>query len=184
MEEVEPLVAALRKASFKEREPIKEQLLALARGPKGDSVRDYLEMIKRGELLEVQWEIEEVVEATAPKKVVPAAAKAPEPPPPPPEEEPPPDPNRPLTSKDLVLVYDDPRGLLLHKAKVGDRWFATQFDPRTGQPQTFELHPQEIAQLKTQLAGSPYWVVGAGGLTGGPPAAAPRAPAPPKPPGR
>ena len=30
----------------------------------------------------------------------------------------------------------------------------------SGQPQTFELMPQEITQLKTQLAGSPYWLLG------------------------
>ena len=66
-----------------------------------------------------------------------------------------------LNPSDLVLVYDDPRGLLLHRTKTGDRWFATQADPRTQQPQTFELRAQEISQLKVQLAGSPYWVLGA-----------------------
>jgi hypothetical protein len=173
MQEVDSLVEALRKASYKDREPIKAQLLALARGAEGATVRDHLEALKRGEVLEVQWEIEEIVEATAPKK-----AEPPKKPAPPPVEEPPPDPNRPLTQKDLVLVYDDPRGLMLHKTKVGDRWFATQVDPRSGQPQTFELHLQEIQQLKTQLAGSPYWVIGAGGVA---PAPAPKAPVRPGP---
>jgi serine/threonine protein kinase len=84
---------------------------------------------------------------------------------PPPAAEP--DPNRPLTMKDLVTIYDDPRGLVLHRSKVGNRWFATQADPYTGQPQTFELRPAEISQLKAQLAGSPYWVLGAVG-PGGP----------------
>jgi hypothetical protein len=129
-------------------------------------VRSYLDNAKRGELLEVQWEIEEVVDATTPKKLDPPK-KAPEPAP---EPEAPPDPSKPITQKDLTVVYDDPRGLVLHKTKVGDRWFATQVDPRTGQPQTFELHAQEVAQLKTQLAGSPYWVLGSG--------VAPAAPAP------
>ncbi len=179
MEDVDSLIGALRKAGINDREPIKAALLALASGPKGVAVRDYLEMVKRGELLEVQWEIEEVVETAAPPKPLPPApapeAVAPEPPPP--------DANRALTSKDLTLVYDDPRGLLLHKAKVGERWFATQFDPRTGQPQTFELQAAEVTQLKTQLAGSPYWVVGAGGVTAAPPGAVPKAPGP-KPPGR
>jgi hypothetical protein len=166
MDEVDRLIEALRKATYKEREPIKQQLLALARGPQGAAVRDHVENARRGELLEIQWELEEVLDATAPKK--PEVVKKAEPPPP---AEPPPDANRPLTAKDLVLVYDDPRGLMLHKAKVGERWFATQADPRTGQPQTFELHPSEVAQLKTQLAGSPYWVIGAAGV-------APAAPAP------
>ena len=70
------------------------------------------------------------------------------------------DPNAPLTASDLNLVYDDPRGFMLHKSKVGERWFATQVDPRTGQPQTFELHAQEIEQIKGQLQGSPYWRIG------------------------
>ncbi|MFN7146555.1 MAG: hypothetical protein ACK4YP_22460, partial [Myxococcota bacterium] len=169
MHEVDQLIEALRKASYKDREPLKEQLLALAKGPNGAAVREHIESAKRGEVLEVQWELEEVVEAAAPpKKEEPKQAEAPPSPPP----EAPADPNKPLTAKDLTLVYDDPRGLMLHKSKVGDRWFATQFDPRTGQPQTFELHPQEIQQLKTQLAGSPYWVIGAGGVApaGGAPA--------------
>ena len=76
----------------------------------------------------------------------------------PPEEEP--DPNAPLTAADLDMVYDDPRGLMLHKSKVGERWFATQVDPRTGQPQTFELHAHELEQLKAQLQGSPFWRLG------------------------
>lgn len=110
----------------------------------------------KGELLETRWEIEDILEATTPKKAAPARPAAPEPPPAPP------DPNRPLTAADLDMVYDDPRGLMLHKSKVGDRWFATQIDPRTGQPQTFELHAAEVQQLKTQLKGSPYWLLGAG----------------------
>lgn len=175
MEEVDALVAQLRTAAYSAREPIKEKLFALVSGPANTAAREHLDSLRKGELLEVQWEIEEVLERAAPPK--PKAAPAAAPPPPPPEEKP--DPNRPLTAKDLVLVYDDPRGLLLHKAKVGDRWFATQVDPRTGQPQTFELHPTEVAQLKQQLAGSPYWVLGAGAT------AAPAAPSPVgRPPGR
>lgn len=156
MELVTSLVARLRTAPYNDREAIKAEMLAAIAGPDGKAVREALESAKRGELLEVQWELEEVLEATAPAK--PAAAPPPPPPPEPPPE--PADPNRPLTAKDLTLVYDDPRGLLLHKSKVGERWFATQVDPQTRQPQTFELHPQEIAQLQKQLAGSPYWVLG------------------------
>lgn len=171
-EEVRTLVAALRAASYKDREPLKARLLVLAGGAQGAAVRDQLESLKRGELLEVQWEIEEVVDATAPKAAAPPAKPAP----PPAPEEPPEDPNRPLTSKDLVMIYDDPRGLVLHKTKAGpERWFATQFDPRTKQPQTFELHPEEIAQLKQSLAGSPHWVLGSGVLTA-PAGAIPRPP--------
>ncbi len=176
MVEVESLVAALRAARWDAREPIKAQLLALASGADGASVREQLEAMRKSELLEVQWEIEEVLEATTPKKETAPAPPPPEPPPPPPPE----DPNRPLTAKDLVLVYDDPRGLVLHKSKVGERWFATQVDPRTGQPQTFELHPQEVGQVKQQLANSPYWVLGSGAAT----AAAAAAPPMPRPPAK
>lgn len=176
MQEVDGLVAALRTATVGGREEIKAALLALARGPAGPAVREALVDARRGELLEVQWEIEEVLDATAPPKPAAAAAAPPPPPPPPPAEAP--GPGKPISAKDLVLVYDDPRGLLLHKSKVGERWFATQVDPRTGQPQTFELHAQEIAQLKGQLAGSPYWVIGSGGVS---PAGG--AKAPPRPPG-
>lgn len=168
MQEVDTRIVALRTATLAQREVLKQELIALAKGPDGAAVRERLDNARKGELLEVQWELEEVLEATAPPK---AEAPKAAPPPPPPEEKP--DPNKPLTAKDLTLVYDDPRGLMLHKAKVGDRWFATQFDPRTGQPQTFELHPTEIEQLKSQLAGSPYWVIGAGGIS-----AAPKAPPP------
>lgn len=154
---VDALISRLRKAVNSDPEPVKEELTALATGPDGSRVREHLESLMGGELLPVQWEIEEVLEASAPKAEEPEAA--PEPEPEPEEEED--DPNRPLTSADLNLVYDDPRGLMLHKTKKGDRWFATQVDQRTGQPQTFELHPQEIQQLQQQLAGSPYWLIGA-----------------------
>ncbi len=168
MEAVEKLVAAMRKASAEERETLKQQLLELATGASGPAVREAIENCRKGELLEVQWELDDVLEATAPKKAAP-----PKPP------EAPPDPNRPLSAKDLTLVYDDPRGLMIHKSKVGNRWFLTQVDPRSGQPQTMELMPQEVAQIQAQLAGSPYWVIGAGG----PAAAAPAQPAHPTPPG-
>ena len=165
MDAIDQLIAELRKAPFADRAGIKAKLLSLAKADDGSLVREHLESIKRGELLEIQWEIDDVLEESAP------------PPPEPIEEEKPnsevdetettsesesesADPNSPLTAADLDMVYDDPRGFMLHKSKVGDRWFATQVDPRTGQPQTFELHAQEIEQIKGQLQGSPYWRIG------------------------
>ena len=145
------LVSGLRRRDAQ----AKAELLALCGGEDGALGRELLEAAMRGELLETRWEIEDVLEETTPRKATPPAP-APEPPPAAP------DPNRPLTAADLDLVYDDPRGLMLHKSKVGERWFATQIDPRTGQPQTFELHAMEVTQLKAQLQGSPYWLVGAG----------------------
>lgn len=178
MEEVDGLLKQLRAASIAQREPLKQALIVLAGGSNGVRVREHLESAKRGELLEVQWEIEEVIDATAPKVAAPPKPVVEEPVPEVP------DPNKPLTSKDLTLIYDDPRGLVLHKTKLGpERWFATQFDQRSGQPQTFELQQQEITQLKQQLAGSPHWVIGGGGLLA--PGAAPAAAGPAaRPPGR
>lgn len=155
LKQVDALVAELRKTRDEDRkEAISQELIELALGERGGHVRDHLDMVRREELLEVQWILEDVLEAVTPK--------APEPPPEEAEPEEPEveDPNRPLTAADLTLVYDDPRGLMLYKSKKGERWFATQVDPRSGQPQTFELHPEEIAGLRTQLAGSPYWLVG------------------------
>lgn len=157
MEAVENLIRRLRAADDDARAEIKESLIALVRGADGSMAREAIEGALKGELLEVQWELEEVLEATAPKKPdPPPAPAAPEPPPAPPK-----DPKQ-LSAADLTLMYDDPRGLMLYKTKVGERWFATQVDPRTGQPQTFELHPAEITQVKAQLANSPYWVLGGG----------------------
>ena len=165
MEAVNTLIDELRDAAFDARDPIKTKLVGLATGADGALVREHLESLKRGELLELQWEIDDVLAESAPPPPEPdpaeeAEAEEPETPtePDPAEEET--DPNAPLTAADLDLVYDDPRGLMLHKSKVGERWFATQVDPRTGQPQTFELHPHELEQLKAQLQGSPFWRLG------------------------
>jgi hypothetical protein len=168
MQTVEGWLDRLRKSDGAGRAEARSALVTLASGAEGKAVREFLDNARRGELLEVQWEIEEILEETTPRKAEPApVAAAPAPAEPPPEAAEPPAeeaaPGRALSMKDLVTVYDDPRGLLLHKTKVGDRWFATQADPYSGQPQTFELRPAEVAQLKTQLARSPYWVLGSGG---------------------
>jgi len=158
VQRMDPFIEQLKNASFSEREAIKASLVQAAEQI-GDPPRviDYLEHAKKSlPSLELRWEVDEVIEAiTPPPEPEPAEEEE--------EEEAPADPNAPLSSADLDLVYDDPRGLLLHKAKKADRWFATQRNPQTGQPQTFELHPQEVEQLKQQLAGSPYWVLGSGG---------------------
>jgi hypothetical protein len=157
MESVDSLISDLRAAAVSDRAMIKQELVRLASGPKGNLVREHLDSIRRGELLETQWEIEEVLDETAPAPPVPR-----DPPPEEPQPEAPPDTDskRELTAADLELVYDDPRGFMLHKSKVGDRWFATQVDPQTAQPQTFELQAQEIEQIRAQLQGSPYWLIG------------------------
>ena len=153
MDAIDALLSQLATAGWKERDDIKAKLFAACEAV-GDlkAVEEHLAEAKKTLSLELRWEVDEVVEKLQP-----------EPEPELEEEEEDDDPNRQLTQADLNLVYDDPRGLMLHKSKKGDRWFATQRDQRTGQPQTFELQEAEIEPLKTQLAGSPYWVLGAGG---------------------
>jgi len=153
MQVVDELIARIRELSSTEDAALGEAkgaLLQLATGPDGRRVREHIEGALRGELLEVRWELEEVLDEADPSEPAPAPVEEP-------AEEP-----ETGGDDDLVVVYDDPRGLVLHRNRGGDRWFATQADPRTGQPVTFELPPDQVEQVKQQLAGSPYWVLGAG----------------------
>lgn len=152
-EALDAILARLKQVGWKEREAVKEELLAAASAASDRTlVREHLEAQLKGLSLELRWEVEEVIEAIKP--------------PPTPIEEPEPEPEPAeagqLKMSDLQVVYDDPRGLMVYKHKTHDRWFAVQPDPRTGQPQMFELHATEVTQLKAQLKGSPYWVLGAG----------------------
>ena len=149
---LDELVTAIGDADFARREVLRDELLALAKTfDDAKAVMEHLEHAKKSiTSLEARWEVDEVIEAITPP---PPAPEAPEEEPA--EEE---DPNRPLSAKDLDLLYDDPRGIQLHKTKKGSRYFLTQVDPQTYQPQTFELRPEEVSQLKIQLHGSPYWV--------------------------
>lgn len=147
-EVIEPILARLKSADWKAREAIKDELLAAALAhPERDSMERALEEAKRGLDLERRWDVDEVIEALQPE------------PEPEPEEEEAEEaaPEQPR----MVLVYDDPRGLRLHRTEDGTRWFATQADPYTGQPQTFEVPQAQLEQLKGQLQGSPYWLIGA-----------------------
>ena len=150
---LDEILARLGKAEPSAWDGLRAELLAAAQT--FDEPKDVIEHLEAGKKvigsLEARWEVDEVIEAITPPPEAPDA----------PEEEVP-DPNKPLTSADLTLIYDDPRGIRVHKSKVGDRWFLTQVDPRTYQPQTFELRPEEVTQLKQQLDGSPYWILGAG----------------------
>jgi hypothetical protein len=154
------IVGRLRSAGWKDRESIKAELLSAAKAePDVRGVLEFLDAAKKELSLELRWEVDEVIEAVTPPP--PAAEKPKEEP----KKEEPFDPNKPITQDDLNLVYDDPRGLMLYKTKRGpERWFATQVDPYTHRPQTFELNPNEITQLKSQLAKSPYWVLGSGSV--------------------
>jgi hypothetical protein len=157
MESVLELIALLRDSDDTGRAVVREKLLALCRGKGGSDIQDQLHSIAKGEILEVQWEIEEVLEELAPPPApeeVPESTEVAE------EEEAGSPPGGQMNAADLERVYEDPRGLVLHRTKTGDRWFATQADPRTGQPGTFELNPQEVETLKSRLDGSPYWAPG------------------------
>jgi hypothetical protein len=154
MQAVDHLISTVRDCApdasrEEELEAAKASLVQLAKGPQGGLVREHIDQVLRGELLEVRWELEEVLEASAPEPTTPPTAPEPEPEP---EDD----------DDELVMVYDDPRGLVLHRTRDGSRWFATQLDPSTGQPQTFELPSHQIAAVQQQLAGSPYWVLGSG----------------------
>jgi hypothetical protein len=152
--QLDEIVARLKIATWKEREGVKQELQAVASAVEDRlAVTEHLEAAKRGLSLELRWEIDEVLEALAPE---------PEPEPEPEEDEADEGEAGQLKMSDLDVVYDDPRGLMVYKHKVEDRWFAVQPDPATGQPRMFELHPSEVVQLKTQLKGSPYWLLGAG----------------------
>jgi hypothetical protein len=157
IERLDTILARLRQVGWKERDAVKEELQTAAEAA-ADRVaaREHLEGVLKGLPLELRWEVEEVIERLKPP---PAPAPAP-----PPEAEPEADAKadpRQLKMSDLNMVYDDPRGLMLYKHKTLERWFAVQPDPRTGQPQMFELSPAEVKQVQTQLKGSPYWILGA-----------------------
>ena len=135
------------------------QLRAQIDGPLASAARHVIEEVARKEPLEFQWRIETMLEETAP----------PEPPAPEPEEEPEPEPEEeaapgdsgvvaPLRPEDLVPIYDDPRGLMIHRHNMDARWFLTQVNPMTGQPQTMELSAGQRGQVQEELAGSPYWL--------------------------
>jgi hypothetical protein len=153
---IDTLVAKLVAANWKERDAIKEALVEVACACPTDPVVRHLEAVRKGLTdLELRWELDEVLERMKP-------APEPEPEPEPEEEEEPEDPNAELRMSDLKEVYADPRGLALFTNKTGERWFARQPDPSTGQPMMMELGPADIAQVRQQLAGSPYWNIGSG----------------------
>lgn len=135
-------------------------------GPMKSAARHIIEDAGKREPLELQWRIEELLEDTAPppppepKKPEPVAETAPEAEPEAAAPEAPADPGvvAPLRPEDLVPIYDDPRGLMLHRHRIDGRWFLTQINPMSGQPQTMELNAGQRGQVQQELAGSPHWL--------------------------
>ena len=140
------------------------ELKALVTGAQKGVARHVVEEATRRERLELQWKLEEMLEATAPPPP-PAAEKKPEPEPEPDAEDEGAEEDdgsarvvAPLRPEDLVPIYEDPRGLLIHEHAIDGRWILTQVNPSTGQPQSMELSGPQRAQVKQELADSPYWV--------------------------
>lgn len=145
-------IEALVAAGWRERDALKQALIEAAEAlPDRDAVLKHIGAARDGLTdLELRWELDEVVETLTP---------APDVEPEPEEEE------EQSAASEFTLVYDDPRGLQLYRHKDGVQWVASQTNPQTGQPQSFAVPPEQLTQLKEQLRGSPYWVLGAGGLT-------------------
>ncbi len=148
------------------------ELHAFLNGELESPARHLLEAAAKRERLEFQWKLEELLDATAApsalaakeaaaKKAEAAEQKALE------------DAEAelqkakevreqqaatPLRPEDLVPIYEDPRGIVIHKHSVDGRWVLTQINPMTGQPQSVELSDAQKTQVRAELAGSPYWL--------------------------
>ncbi len=134
-------------------------LTTLLTGDLSSISRELLTEAARKERLDFQWTLDEVLESTAPEAPEPVAPPAPEPEPEPePAEEPQAPTPGPVTPEDLQVIYDDPRGIMIHEHLTDQRWFLTQINPNTGQPQTAELSEMHKVQVRSELMGSPYWV--------------------------
>jgi hypothetical protein len=66
MESLQELIALLRDSDEAGRTLVREKLLVLCREKGGSDIQAQLQSIAKGEILEVQWEIEEVLEELAP----------------------------------------------------------------------------------------------------------------------
>lgn len=145
-------IERLKTAPWRDRESVKEGLLQFSRDNLSERLKETLSASRKSLKLELRWEIDEILEALEPPEEPEAPAEEA------PEEVEEPQDAAPLSMADLVPVYDDPRGLTLYTDKAGERWFATQMDPRSGRPATFEVPPHQVPQIRAQLMGSPYWL--------------------------
>ncbi|MFT5353968.1 MAG: hypothetical protein ACI9KE_001168 [Polyangiales bacterium] len=146
------------------------RLNELIDGRMSSAARHIIEDLARKEPLEFKWKIETLLEDTAPPEppkpepvpdaAADAAAETAPTAPPEPAPELPADPGvvAPLRPEDLIQVFDDPRGLMIHRHAIDGRWFLTQVDPSTEQPQTMELDAAQRGQVQQELAGNPGWI--------------------------
>lgn len=122
-------------------EEAKNELLKLADSIGKNTLYNYLESAKKTELLPVQWEIEDVMDALIPPKTE--------------KEDEDDDPTkRELRQSELELVGQTPNGIFLYKSKVDTRWVVMQIDPYTGRLLgRRELPHEEGERLFNQLKG-------------------------------
>ena len=120
-------------------EEAKEKLLTLADSIGKNTLYNYLESAKKTELLPVQWEIEDVMDALIPPKEE--------------KQEDDDDPTkRELRQSELELVAQTPQGIFLYKSKVDTRWVVMQVNPYTGQLMgRRELPNEEGEKIFSQL---------------------------------
>ena len=112
-------------------ESAKEKLVQLADTENKSDLVSAIETQKRREILLVQWELEEVLNILNPPKAE--------------TEEEVDDPSkRQLRMSELELVHQDPRGVMLYRSKVDDRWVVIQVDPYTRQMVRNELVWQRV----------------------------------------
>ena len=119
-------------------ENAKAQLVQMANTENKSDLVSAIETQKRREILLVQWELEEVLNTLNPPKedvveVVDDPSK------------------RQLRMSELELVHQDPRGVMLYRSKVDDRWVVVQVDPYTRQMVRNEITAEQGQNIFQQL---------------------------------
>ena len=140
-EKIQEYILIFRSEDDDEIEVAKEELLRLAETIGKNTLYNYLETAKKTELLPVQWEIEDVMDALVPPKED--------------KQEDEDDPTqRELRQSELELVAQTPQGIFLYKSKVDTRWVVMQINPYTGQLMgRRELPKEEGEKIFVQIKG-------------------------------
>lgn len=140
-EKIQEYILIFRSEDDDKIEVAKERLLNLADKIGKNTLYNYLESAKKTELLPVQWEIEDVMDALIPPKEK--------------KQEDDDDPTkRELRQSEIELVAQTPQGIFLYKSKVDTRWVVMQVNPYTGQLMgRRELPKEEGERILTQLKG-------------------------------
>ena len=143
-EKIQGLIVLLRSDDDDQVEKAKAELLSLGEASGKKAVYNYLESLKRTEVLTVQWEIEEVMEALIPPKEELNAEEDDDPT------------KRQLRLSELELVAQHPQaGIALYRSKVDPRWVFMQRDPYTGQMMRQDITEEQAQGLLKRLQ-SPF----------------------------